>query len=58
MPRVLIALIMMADNIAAAGSGRRGLSACLLYRGLFNNGAVPVINAQQPRGPDAEICAL
>lgn len=57
-PRVLIALIMMADNIAAAGGGRRGLSARLLYRGLFNNGAVPVINAQQPRGPNAEICEL
>lgn len=49
---------MMADNIAAAGGRRRGLSARLLYRGLFNNGAVPVINAQQPRGPNAEICEL
>lgn len=35
-PRVLIALIMMADNIAAAGDGGRRLSAHLLYRGLFN----------------------
>lgn len=52
---VVTALITMADNVAAAGGG---LSARLLSRGLFNNGAAPLINAQQPRGPNAEICKL
>lgn len=58
--RVLIALIMMPDNVAAVGGGDGGggfQHVCSIERFLMT-GAVPVINAQQPQGPNAEICEM